>query len=210
LNVVGAQSGWKCTGMPPPLPHAYLVGAFAAGAPAGLGRGDLEPRRDLVIIGATLYSWGPGGRRGERNRARTAKARARMNPVVITTTLACRYARGSHPQGHMERVGRPPFGAGLYVDDDIIAHELARIHVSYYNDGAKRTKGMYRQRIQKAWGHAAHRGWARLLLDRTRDLIIHGTAHRGANGAAMPTDEDDQDGHFLSNHPERGDNFAAA
>ena len=40
----------------------------------------------------------------------------------------------------------------------IIAHELARTHVSYYNDGAKRTKGMYRQRIQKAWGHTAHRG----------------------------------------------------
>ena len=60
---------------------------------------------------------------------------------------------------------------------DIIAHELARTHVSYYNDDAKRTKGMYRQRIQKAWGHTAHRGWARLLLDRTRDLIIHGPAH---------------------------------
>ena len=93
---------------------------------------------------------------------------------------------------------------------DIIAHKLARTHVSYYNDGAKRTKGMYRQRIQKAWGHAAHRGWARLLLDLTRGLVIHGTAHRGANGAAMPTDEDDQDDHFLFNHPERGGNFAAA
>ena len=38
----------------------------------------------------------------------------------------------------------------------IIAHDLARTHVSYYNDDAKRTKGMYRQRIQKAWGHTAH------------------------------------------------------
>ena len=93
---------------------------------------------------------------------------------------------------------------------DIIAHELARIHVSYHNDDAKRTKGMYRQRIQKAWGHTAHRGWARLLLDRTRDLIIHGTAHRGANGAAMPTDENDHDDNFHFNHPERGGNFAAA
>ena len=64
---------------------------------------------------------------------------------------------------------------------DIIAHELARTCVSHYNDDAKRTKGMRRQRIQKAWGHTAHRGWARLLLDRTRDLIIHGPAHRGAN-----------------------------
>ena len=63
---------------------------------------------------------------------------------------------------------------------DITAHELARIHVSYYNDDAKRTKDMYKQRIQRARGHTAHRGWARLLLDRTRDIITHGPAHRGA------------------------------
>jgi len=50
---------------------------------------------------------------------------------------------------------------------------------------------MHRQRIQKAWGHTAHRGWARLLLNRARGLIIHDPAHRGANGAAMPTDEGD-------------------
>ena len=91
----------------------------------------------------------------------------------------------------------------------IIAHDLARTHVSYYNGDSKRTKGMYRQRTQKAWGHTAHRGWARLLLNRARDLVIHDPAHRGANGAAMPTDEGDQDGHFLLNHPERGDYPAA-
>ena len=50
---------------------------------------------------------------------------------------------------------------------------------------------------------------ARLLLDRARDLIIHGSAHRGANGVAMPTDEDDQDGNFFYNHPERGAYSAA-
>ena len=32
---------------------------------------------------------------------------------------------------------------------DITAHDLARTHVSYCNDDAKRTKGMYRQRIQE-------------------------------------------------------------
>ena len=59
--------------------------------------------------------------------------------------------------------------------------------------------------LKKAWGHTAHRGWARLLLlNRARDLIIHGPVHRGANDAAMPTDEDDQDAHFFFNHPERG------
>ena len=55
----------------------------------------------------------------------------------------------------------------------------------------------------------AHRGWARLLLNRARDLIIHDPEHHGANGAAMPTDEDDQDDHFFFNHPERGDYPAA-
>jgi len=71
------------------------------------------------------------------------------------------------------------------------------------------TKSMHRQRIQKAWGHTAHRGWARLHLDRARGLIIHGPAHRGANGAAIPTDEDDQDGHFSLYHPERKGYFVA-
>jgi len=66
----------------------------------------------------------------------------------------------------------------------IIAHDLARTHVPYYNSDAKRTKGMFRQCIQKTWGHTAHRGWARLLLDRAQDLITHGPAHRGASGAA--------------------------
>ena len=45
-------------------------------------------------------------------------------------------------------------------------------------------------------------------VDRARGLIIHGPAHRGANSAAMPTDENDQDGHFFYNHPERGGYFA--
>ena len=63
---------------------------------------------------------------------------------------------------------------------------------------------MNRQRTQKARGHTAHRGWARLLLNRARDLIIQDPANRGANGAARPTDEGDQNGHFFYNHPERG------
>ena len=92
---------------------------------------------------------------------------------------------------------------------DIIAHDLARTQVPYYSDDARRTRSMYRQRIQKAWEHTAHRGWVRLLLGRARDLIINGPAHRGANGAAILTDEDDQDGHFFFNHPERGGNSAA-
>ena len=58
-------------------------------------------------------------------------------------------------------------------------------------------------------GDTAHRGLARLLLDRARDLIIHGPAHRGASGVAIPTYEDDKGGYFFFNHPERGGYFAA-
>ena len=43
-----------------------------------------------------------------------------------------------------------------------------------------------------------------LTRKRCRALGDHGPAHRGANGASMPSDEDDQDGHFFFNHPERG------
>ena len=85
---------------------------------------------------------------------------------------------------------------------------MASSHTTYNGD-AKRAKGMCRQRIQKALGHTAHRGWASLLLNRARDLITHDPAHHGANGAAMPTDEDSQVGHFFFNHPERGDCPAA-
>ena len=62
---------------------------------------------------------------------------------------------------------------------------------------------MRRQRIQKAWGRMAHRGWVRLILDldRTRDLIIQGPALRSVNGAAIPD-------YFFFNHPLRGGFFA--
>ena len=55
-------------------------------------------------------------------------------------------------------------------------------------------KGRHVKVIFKRWNPGAKK----------RDLIIHGSAHRGANGVAMPTDEDDQDGLFFYNHPERG------
>jgi len=82
---------------------------------------------------------------------------------------------------------------------DIIAHDLARTHVSYYNDDAKRTRACTGSASRRHGGTRASR----------LGLIIHGPAHRGANGAAMPTDEDDQDGHFFFNHLERGGYSAA-
>ena len=51
------------------------------------------------------------------------------------------------------------FGMNVFV----VMMSQMRTHVSYYNN-AERTKGMYRQCIQNAWGHTVQRSWARLLL----------------------------------------------
>ena len=66
---------------------------------------------------------------------------------------------------------------------DVIAWALAADHTQFFSISAEETKGMYKQRIRTAWGHAARRGWARLLLDRRRGLIAHGPwATRCAGG----------------------------
>ena len=48
-----------------------------------------------------------------------------------------------------------------------------------------------------------------IALEISSSTARRGSAHRGASGVAMPTDEDDQDGHFFYNHPERGAYSAA-
>ena len=62
---------------------------------------------------------------------------------------------------------------------------------------------MYKQRIRAAWGHAAHRGWARLLLDRRRDLIVHGP--RATRNAGGKFDDEEQQRHddYHYHYPEQ-------
>ena len=87
---------------------------------------------------------------------------------------------------------------------DLIATALAADHIQFYSESAKQAKGMFKQRIRKAWGHTAHRGWARLQLDRRRDLIIHGPAsHRTCPYTAGGLTEDELE-HHNYHHPDRG------
>ena len=66
------------------------------------------------------------------------------------------------------------FGAmSSHVDllADGIADALTAEHLSYYGDrGSKTAKAYYRRVLYRAWGFTAHRGWARLMLDR-RGLV---------------------------------------
>ena len=106
-TVNGARCALKAVGSAPayPLPCRTLTLLVPSPRVRLSGMGE-----EIWTHAATWCSWPrPGGgthRRGERNRARFCWPRAHMHHVVTTATLACRYARGSHLQGHMERVGR--------------------------------------------------------------------------------------------------------
>jgi len=123
----------------------------------------------------------PSTRHLRRRRRRRSFQRQRIPRAKPSPGLFSAYTQALHGRGLSEE--------DIRVLDKIIPDLLFDLRSA--------GEGMYRQRIQKAWGHTAHRGWARLLLNRARDLIIHDPAHHRANGAAMPTDEGDQDGHFF-------------
>ena len=55
--------------------------------------------------------------------------------------------------------------------DNAVAEELAVEHCSFYGDKTpKAAKGFFLNHLYRPWGYTAHRGWARLLLDR-RSLV---------------------------------------
>ena len=54
---------------------------------------------------------------------------------------------------------------------DLISSVLANEHCSFFADKPSEAKGMFTQRLYRSLGLAAHLGWARLLVDRYRDLV---------------------------------------
>jgi len=78
------------------------------------------------------------------------------------------------------RVPAPVFGAFAEVSPGVGA--LADVIAI----SAVEARGMYKQRIWTAWGSAAHRGWARLLLGHCRDLIDHGPRTTRSAKVARP------------------------
>ena len=59
----------------------------------------------------------------------------------------------------------------MYGLADVIAAAMTEDHLQFLKGSAKEIRGMFRQRVLRDWGHAAHLGWARLLHDRRWDLI---------------------------------------
>ena len=54
---------------------------------------------------------------------------------------------------------------------DYIAREKAYAYNEHFNSSVYRTMPMFKLSITSRWAQLAARGWARLILDRRRDLI---------------------------------------
>ena len=86
----------------------------------------------------------------------------------------------------------------------VIADALTAEHLSYYGDtGSKTAKAYCRWVLYRTWGLTAHRGWARLMLDR-RGLIQAPSAPRGRSHPRARNDYDEEAAYESYMNPEPG------
>ena len=62
----------------------------------------------------------------------------------------------------------------------------------------KMCKSVFLQQVRRSLGLALQRGWAKLMLDRCRDLVQHPNQPRSI--ATDATDEDDEEAHAFYHH----------
>ena len=88
---------------------------------------------------------------------------------------------------------------------DVIADALTAENLSYYgNGGSKTVKAYYRRVLYRAWGLTAHRGWARLMLDR-RSLVQAPNAPRDQSQHPRARNDYDEETAFeIYMNPEPG------
>ena len=102
------------------------------------------------------------------------------------------------------------------VDVEIIVHTGRRLtcetrssitaeikngkHCSFYGDKtSKAVKGFFLNQLYRSWGHTAHRGWARLLLDRRSLVRVPNAPRRRARADDRHYEENIMESYF---HPE--------
>ena len=66
----------------------------------------------------------------------------------------------------------------VHAISNVVAEELALEHCTFYADKTpEMVKGYFLNQIYRSWGLTAHRGWARLLLDRRCLVQIPNAPH---------------------------------
>ena len=76
----------------------------------------------------------------------------------------------------------------VYAIIDLMATALTCEHLSYYDAHPSVVKGMFQQRICRSLGLAAHLGWARFVIDRTKANTRY-PSHGYSPGAADPAED---------------------
>ena len=95
--------------------------------------------------------------------------------------------------GQKGRVAGPVVGAfaemslDTYAIADLVASVLAAEHCSYYSEAPSDAKALFTQQLYRSLGLTAHLGWARLLVDRHRDLVqVPAAAGQHTSGSRGP------------------------
>ena len=123
--------------------------------------------------------------------------------------------RGPHEQVILNNGGRVlglvsgAFGessSDIHAIRDIVAKELANFHIEFFNCNEKTAIGMYREITNRKWSHTMARSWARLLLDRLREYVGHGS--RGRSGNNLHYEEDAYERNNYHNPPRGGREFS--
>jgi hypothetical protein len=81
---------------------------------------------------------------------------------------------------------------------DYIAREKACAHNGHFNSSVKMAMSMFKLRITSRWALMAARGWARLILDRRRDLINDRPSCAAAAGAQL---DETQERYYYFDNP---------
>ena len=109
--------------------------------------------------------------------------------------------------GQKGRVIAPVVGAfaemspDTYAIADLISSVLANEHCSFFTDKPSEAKGMFTQRLYRSLGLAAHLGWARLLVDRYRDLVeVPAPTREDPRGGRHHFAPDDEDAFEYENY----------
>lgn len=105
----------------------------------------------------------------------------------------------------------PVIGAFGEMSNDLkhiseaIATELATEHCCYYSDRKpKSVRSYFRNQLYRSWGLAAHRGWARLLLDRRCLVSTSNTPHNRPSRDNSCGEYDEETAHYNYMNPEPG------
>ena len=88
--------------------------------------------------------------------------------------------------------------SAFHVITGLVASQLTDGHLNFFDIVHGTCKSAFLRHVRRGLGLALHRGWARLMFGRCRDLIQHPNQPRPA--AAEATDEDDEEARAFYHH----------